>query len=32
MEKGYGLVTVMYHINEYHEEQGLDEVGMSTAR
>jgi hypothetical protein len=32
MEQGYGLVTAMYQINEYREEEGLPDVGLSTVR
>jgi hypothetical protein len=30
MEQGYGLVTAMYQINEYCEEESLPDVGLST--
>jgi hypothetical protein len=32
VEKGYGLVTATHQINEYHEEQLIPEVGLSTIR
>lgn len=32
VEKGYGLVTATHQINEYREEQGIPEVGLSTIR
>jgi hypothetical protein len=32
VEKGYGLVTVTHQINEYREEQGIPEVGLSTRK
>jgi hypothetical protein len=32
MEQGYGPVTAMYQINEYHEEESLPEVGFSNVR
>jgi hypothetical protein len=32
MEKGYGLVTAMFQINEYREEESLPNVGVSTVR
>jgi hypothetical protein len=32
VEKGYGLVTATHQINEYREEQGIPEVGLSTTR
>jgi hypothetical protein len=32
VEKGYGLVTATRQINEYREEQGIPEVGISTIR
>jgi hypothetical protein len=30
MEQGYGLVTAMYKINEYREEESLPDVGLIT--
>jgi hypothetical protein len=32
MEQGYRLVTAMFQINEYREEEGLPNVGLSTVR
>jgi hypothetical protein len=32
VEKGLGLITAMYQINEYREEDNLSEVGLSTFR
>jgi hypothetical protein len=32
VEKGYGLVTATHQINEYSEERGIPEVGLSTTR
>jgi hypothetical protein len=32
MEQGYGLVTAMYKINEYREDESLPDVGLSTVR
>jgi hypothetical protein len=32
MEHGYGLVTAMYQINDYREEESLPDVGLSTIR
>jgi hypothetical protein len=30
MEQGYGLVTAMFQIDEYREEESLPNVGLST--
>jgi hypothetical protein len=32
MEQGYGLVTAMYQINKYREEESLPGVRLSTVR
>jgi hypothetical protein len=32
VEKGLDLITAMYHINEYRDEENLSEVELSTIR
>jgi hypothetical protein len=32
VDKGYGLVTTMHHLNEYREEEHLPDVGLRTVR